>query len=309
MSKESVGDRASFFGALQYSIGDRLVGPFKFLTAENERLKSLSWDNFSVDVIGMSLGGIVSGINLGEISSSEQLEDIRSALHEYKVLVFKNQFIDSEQQVNLAYMFGELVVHEFLPRSPENVNVSRLERNEFSGGYENAWHTDFPWLHNPPKVGILRAVEIPNIGGDTMFCDMYAAYEGLEDWVKPSIEASYATYDVPSMFNNLLDEAGMKEMNEKYPPAKHPLSPFHPITGKQYIYLSEYSLVSIHGNSGDTELIHKILMAQSKIPEYQLRVKWEDGMVVMWDNLATQHYAVSDYWPKTRIVDRVSAVY
>ena len=156
---------------------------------------------------------------------------------------------------------------------------------------------------------VLHAIEVPRTGGDTLFCDMYAAYEGLEPETKAQIDGLVAVHDYIQAFGHQVDEAATAEMRAKFPPVQHPVVRTHPETGRRLLYVNRLFVHHIQGLEPDesTALID-LLAKQSDTIEYQCRFRWEPDSVAFWDNRAVQHYAASDYWPDVRIMERASII-
>jgi taurine dioxygenase len=160
---------------------------------------------------------------------------------------------------------------------------------------------------------VLRAIEVPGVGGDTLFADMYAAYEGLTDDVKEEIAGRVAVHDF-AHFRRGLRKAGKSEaeieaFNAAYPMVEHPVVRTHPETGRKALYVNAGFTQHIVGLEKDrSDALLKHLYAQAAIPEYQCRFRWSTGAVAFWDNRASQHYAASDYWPAVRRMERVTVI-
>lgn len=260
-----------------------------------------------------TIGAEVSGIDLRADISAPVLAEIRQALLNWKVLFFRDQDITTEQHLAFARLFGELEVHPFAPQKPGYPEVLSITHNRESRGKENAWHSDVTWRLAPSLGSVLRSLEIPAVGGDTLFCDMYAAYEGLTDEVKAQIEGRTAIHDFAHFRKGLRKqgktEAEIEAFNKAYPMAEHPVVRTHPETGRKALYVNapftQY-IVGMERSESDALLAH--LYAQAAIPEYQCRFRWTVNAIAFWDNRASQHYAVSDYWPAVRRMERVTII-
>src|SRR5476649_2819783 len=146
----------------------------------------------TVEPLTPSIGAEVSGIDLCQPLSQETKQSLREALLDWKVLFFRDQDITTEQHLAFARTFGELEVHPFAPHKPGYPEVLAISHGPDSKGRENAWHSDVTWRIEPSLGSVLRAIEVPPVGGDTLFADMYAAYEGLTDEVKAKVEGAVA---------------------------------------------------------------------------------------------------------------------
>ena len=260
-----------------------------------------------------NIGVEVEGVDLSRVPDRATLTALREALLEYKVLFFRDQDITTEQHLEFARQFGELEVHPFAPHKENYPEVLAITHDRESKGRENKWHSDVTWRECPSLGSVLRAVEVPSVGGDTLFSDSYAAYEGLSDEVKEKIEGRVAVHDF-AHFRKLMAKRGktqdeIEEMNKAYPMVEHPVVRTHPETGRRGLYVNtaftQY-IVGMERTESDALLQH--LYAQAATPEYQCRFRWQKNSIAFWDNRACQHYAVSDYWPATRRMERVTII-
>ena len=224
-----------------------LVGPVAHLAAERIRLTALEWEHFEVRQVGATLGGIVKGLDLSKPLADEVFEELRRAWVDYKVLFFRDQELTADQHLDFARRFGELEVHPFLRNNDERPELVRFAKDADTGGYENGWHHDVTWREVPSKGAILRAIEVPDTGGDTLFCDMNAAYEGLSDEIKDRIEGVVAEHDYMQAFGGTIAGADAEAMREKYPVVEHPVVIHHPISGKPLLYVNRFFTSRIVG--------------------------------------------------------------
>ncbi len=258
-----------------------------------------------------TIGAEIAGIDLGTTVSDETIGVIRAALLDYKVLFFRDQDITTEQHLAFARRFGELEVHPFAVNKPDHPEVLAITHDEDRPGAENNWHSDVTWRVQPSLGSILRGVEIPAVGGDTLFADMYAAYDGLPERIKERVEGRTARHDFPNFRRSLRKRGAsddeIADLEKQYPNPEHPVIRTHPETGRRGIYVNRAFTQEIVGLDPDesTELL-EILYAQAQHPEYQVRFTWAANSIAFWDNRSCQHYAVSDYWPNTRRVERVT---
>ena len=162
------------------------------LNAIETSTKGLS---FGITPYSVTIGGEVDGIDLREPLSDEQVEDLRWALLDRKVLFFRNQNISTEQHLEFARNFGDLEVHPFAPHKEGHPEVMAITHDKNRPGAENGWHSDVTWRLEPSLGSILRCLESPPIGGDTLFSDMYAAYENLPEVVREKVEGKFAVHD------------------------------------------------------------------------------------------------------------------
>jgi len=230
-------------------------------------------------------------------------------LLEYKVVFFRDQRISTEQHLAFARRFGDLETHPFAPRKDGYPEVLLLEKNERMGGFENVWHSDVTWRLEPSLGSVLRARKVPDVGGDTLFCDMYAAYEGLDDDVRASLDGLRAVHDFTHTFGRLLDADALARKQQEFPPAAHPVVRTHPETGRKALYVNAaFTSHVVDLPRDESKQLLDLLYRQATVPEYQCRFHWRPDSIAFWDNRAVQHYAVSDYWPQHRVMERVTII-
>ncbi|MFZ9864610.1 MAG: TauD/TfdA dioxygenase family protein, partial [Ilumatobacteraceae bacterium] len=171
------------------------IGPILHLADERRRLAALEWTRFDVERLGATIGAVLHGVDLRGPLDDELIADIRRALHEYKVIFFRDQPLTAQQHVAFARRFGELEIHPFIPSNTGAPELVRFEKSFDVKGYENTWHHDVTWRECPSMGAILHAVQVPESGGDTLFSDMYAAYDGLTDDQKDFVDTHDAEHD------------------------------------------------------------------------------------------------------------------
>ena len=286
-----------------------MVGPHSYLFAERDRLAELKWQNFDALPLSPTIGAEISGIDLADDLPEAVIDEVRQALFDYKVIFFRGQPLTPEQHTRFAHRFGPLEEHPFLPSNTGEPELVRFEKGPQLSGYENAWHHDVTWREIPSMGAILHAVQVPGTGGDTLFSDMYAAYDGLDDDTKSQIEGRYAVHDFMATFGGLMDEEERKQMRGRYPAQRHPIVCTHPGTGKRYLYVNRPFVSHLEGfEAADGHALLDRLCRQADYPEHQCRFHWTPDTVAFWDNRAVQHYATSDYSPAARIMERASIV-
>ena len=253
-----------------------------------------------------SIGAEISGIDLSHEQDDAVIAEIRAALLAHKVVFFRDQPITPAQHIAFARRFGTLEIHPATPKDQPDPEVLHIAHGPESKGKENAWHSDVTWRAEPSLGSILRAVEVPPVGGDTLFADMAAAFRGLSPAMQDFCRGLTAVHDIARVFAGRLGKP-VEELHKQYPPQGHPLVRTHPETGEQALYVNTAFTSHIEGLSAkesDRLLAH--LYAQAAIPEYQCRFHWEPASIAFWDNRAAQHYAASDYFPAVRRMERVT---
>lgn len=253
-----------------------------------------------------SIGAEISGIALAEKQDDATIAEIRSALLAYKVIFFRDQFITPEQHIAFARRFGPLEIHPATPNEQPNPEVLHIAHGPDSRGQENFWDSDVTWRAEPSLGSILRAIEVPEVGGDTLFADMAAAFRGLSPAMQDWCRSLSAVHDIARVFAKRLGKSP-HELHEQYPPQLHPVVRTHPETGEQALYVNTAFTSHIEGLSAkESEWLLAHLYAQAAVPEIQCRFRWRAGSIAFWDNRAGQHYAASDYFPAVRRMERVT---
>ena len=286
-----------------------MAGPFGHLAAERERLSTLRWRHFRAKQVGTTLGAEISGVDLDPSLDESVIVEIRQALHEYKVLFFRNQKMTGTQHAGVARRFGDLEVHPLLAKSSTEDALVRFAKDAGTSGVENLWHHDVTWRPQPSMAAMLHAVTVPEIGGDTLFSDMYAAYEALDDQTKDQIDDMYAIHDFAHAFGAHVDADRAAEMRAMHPPVRHPVVCTHAVTGRKHLYVNRAFVSHCEGRdrAASLDLLDR-LCRSADYPEHQVRFTWTNDAVAFWDNRAVQHYAASDYWPQVRIMERASLI-
>ena len=252
-----------------------------------------------------ALGAEILKINLGRKLSNKNISLIKDALNKYHVLFFREQDISSKQFISFGKNFGSLEIHPLiptLPGHPEIIEMKSLETGPAPMARNSeVWHSDMSYTKVPPYAGILKAMDIPESGGNTMFLNAALAYEALSGSMKKFLSKLKAVHSIVKTMNNeeLLDSNSLKRfimMNEKLPPIEHPIIRTHPETGKKLIFVNEIFTSHITGlNSNESDAILQFLYRHIHNPNFQCRFIWQQNSIAFWDNQITQHYAVADY--------------
>jgi len=283
-------------------------GPRRHIASIRERLDALSFERLEAVPQAPCLGAEIRGVDLGKPMDDALRNEIELALVEYKVLFFRNQSISQSEHAAFAKQFGELEVHPFLPEG-EAPEVIRFAKDADVVGVENNWHSDVSWREVPSLGSVLRAYEVPAVGGDTLWTDMEAVYEGLPEDLKKEIDGRIAVHDFVHTFGLALSEEERAEKRKQFPPARHPIVRTHPVSGRKCLYVNTIFTSHVEGLPEDESRdLLKRLYHEIEVPEYQVRFRWEKDSVAFWDNRSTQHYASSDYWPNERLMERITII-
>ena len=268
---------------------------------------------FDVEPIGPTIGAKIRGLDLSKIIDKETLELLENAVVEHKIIYLRDQTINTAQQVGFGKMFGDLEVHPFRPEGtiPEIMVLDNHKDNPVLS--TDVWHSDTTFRECPTKYSILRCLKIPETGGDTLWADMCAAYDGLSDAIKNMIDKLFAVHDFKNFralySNSENDREKIFKMEKLYPNPTHPIVRTHPVTGRKAIYVnSQFTLGIVGMKDKESSALLELLYQQAQIPEYQFRLRWKPGTLAIWDNRSTQHYAANDYFPKRRHMERVAVI-
>jgi taurine dioxygenase len=205
--------------------------------------------------------------------------------------------------------FGELEIHPFTSNHKDHPEIVVIRHDENSKHGENEWHSDVTWREKPSLGSILRGFEIPDVGGDTLFADMYAAYEGLSAHVREKINGAYTIHSFEHNLGRGMTEDQRAKVLEEYPRARHPVVRTHPETGRKGLYVNAAFVMHLeHMEADESAKLLRRLCHQAATPEYQCRFRWRKHSVAFWDNRAVQHYAAFDYIPNVRHVERVTVI-
>ena len=268
---------------------------------------------FEVVRHGRHLGAEVNGLDLRQPLDQATFEALEAALVEHKVIFARAQNLTTSEHVRLSRMFGELEVHPFRPEGefPEIMVLDNHKDNPVLS--TDVWHSDTTFRVRPTKYTILRAQIMPATGGDTLWANMAAAYDGLSDTFKRMIAGLHAVHDFKNfrvLFKNTDDDrARLRKMEYLYQNPTHPVVRTHPVTGAKILFVNPQFTLRIDGMAEDESRgLLDILFKQAQIPEYQFRHRWQPGDIVFWDNTSTQHYAVNDYYPDRRRMERTAVI-
>lgn len=261
--------------------------------------------NITVSPLTPAIGAEIGNIDLRQVSG-DQIANIRAALLEYKVVFFRDQTLTQAEHISFAREFGDLEIHPATPESQSNPEVLHIAHGPESKGKENFWHSDVTWREKPSLGSILKAVEVPEVGGDTLFANMVMAYELLPDDIKKVITGRTAVHDIARVFAGRLNKSA-EELRERYPPMEHPIVRTHPETGESVLYVNTAFTSHVKDMEKDesARLLRKLYRTAAN-PEIQCRFRWQPGSLAFWDNRASQHFASSDYFPQVRKMERVT---
>lgn len=255
----------------------------------------------------------VADIDLSRPQSIETIAAIRAALVEHRLLVFRGQKITPRQQRDFAAHFGPLHVHPLLDHDSDLPEIIVLNYDRHRPPEPDEWHTDVTFITTPPLGSILYGAVIPEVGGDTLFADLAAAYVALSEPLRSFVHGLRATHDFTKSFRastyygEKIDDEKWAKARAKNLPVSHPVVRTHPETGIKGLFVNEGFTTEIEGLNADESrtLIDFLIRHQAK-PQFTYRHRWRTGDVLFWDNRITQHMVVADYWPRHRRMHRAT---
>ena len=265
---------------------------------------------FAVEPLTPAIGAEIVGLDLAAVDR-DVAHWVTDQLIAHKVLFFRDQTLDTDAHLNFARQFGALETHPVQPKAgfPE-VMVLHSDGDHPPQGTAY-WHSDVTWRPEPSLGSVLYARAVPPVGGDTLFANMEAAYEGLDADTKVRIAGRFAIHEFEPLRRTLLADGATPERiasyEEKYPRVRHPIVRAHPTTGRPSLYVNCLFTMGIEGMPDDeAKPLLARLFAQASKPEYQCRFRWRENSGAFWDNRAAQHYAAADYFPAVRTMERVT---
>lgn len=256
-----------------------------------------------------ALGAEVRGVDLARGLDEETYRDVRAAFLRFGVLFFKEQSeISPAMQVEIGRMFGELHMHPAAPQMPGHPEVfvihahreSKVANGEF-------WHSDVSCDEEPPLGTMLQIHVLPEIGGDTMFANMYAAYDALSAPMRQMLDGLTARHESEHVYRGRYSDRGVDDRDKVYPTAVHPVIRTHPETGRKAIYVNRTFTTRINElTEPESEAVLKMLFDHCEHVDFQIRFRWQQNDVAFWDNRCVMHRAIWDYWPNERKGRRVT---
>lgn len=268
-----------------------------------------AYRRFGLEPEGVTLGATVVGVDLREPCDDELLAELRTAWDEWKVLFFRDQHLTAEQQARFASRFGLLTDDhlEMKTYAEPADNVVVFTRDASTVGLENGWHSDGTFRPVPTAGTTLLAIEVPPVGGDTVFADMAGAFDTLPDDERARLVGLWAWHDWSLGAYATKYADALEELRAAHPPVRHPVVVLHPRTRRPTLFVNPMFTRNIEGMpAADAAALLDTLCRQVDAPELQCRLRWRPGTLALWDNIAVQHYGVNDYYPERRVMARAT---
>lgn len=251
------------------------------------------------------IGAEIHGVDLSKPLGNETFQAVHDALMENMVVFFRDQSMDHAQQMAFGQLFGTLHVHPAAPSVPGHAEVMIIHADANST-YVNGegWHSDVSCEVQPPMGSILQMRVLPEVGGDTLFANMVAAYDALSAPMRAFLATLTATHDGENLYRGRYNA---DDRDRVYPHAVHPVVRTHPVSGKQALFVNSFFTTRINELSkAESNALLAFLFRHIETPEFSCRFQWAPGSVAFWDNRSAQHKALWDYYPHTRSGTRVT---
>lgn len=268
----------------------------------------MPYRHLSVHPVAGALGAEISGVDLRELDD-ETFGEIHHAWLEHGVVFFRDQDLDAEQHKAFAARFGPLQVHPYLStREQEGHPEIAVFESDASRPYVAAgWHSDMTFMERPPSASVLRGIEVPPFGGDTLFASMTAAYDALSETLRGLLAGLQAVHDTSRTFSRGAYPTPGKASSEDPPGALHPVVRTHPETGRKVLFVNPAFTRNIQGlHRRESDALLAYLYGHQSLPEFTCRFRWQKNSVAVWDNRAVQHRAVADRLEARRRMERVT---
>jgi taurine dioxygenase len=261
--------------------------------------------------VTVEIGAEVQGVDLRRPLAPADLRELQSAFARHLVLFFRDQHVTPGDHLAFARQLGEVEPEHFGPRLERHPEIMILDQVDPRGQGADFWHTDNTYMERPPLGSILRAIELPGVGGDTCFASTYAAWEALSPAMRSFLSGLRAVHDVTRMLAKVMrdgnaPDADLAEMQRKHPPVEHPVARTHPVTGRKALFVNSNFISHFVGLSQtESDLLLRMLFEHVRSPDFQCRLRWQPGTLALWDNRCVLHYAVPDYTER-RLMHRVT---
>ncbi len=268
--------------------------------------RSAGYSRIGVRKVTPVIGAEIEGVDLNRLDDATFAE-IERAFAENLVIFFRDQQLTPEAHIAFGRRWGELHLHPAAPHAeghPELMIITADKDSTRANG--EGWHSDVSCDEEPPMGSILHIRECPPEGGDTLFANMYAAWDALSERMKAHLEGLRAVHDGEHVYRGLYANLGVAD-KPSYPRAQHPIARTHPVTGRKALYVNAGFTTHIVGlPREESDALLRYLYQHLTHPLFQCRFRWTPGAVAMWDNRCAQHHAVWDYWPHRRFGHRVT---
>ena len=267
-------------------------------------------NSLNIKPFAPNLGAVITNVDLSNDINDVELKGIRDAFHKFQVLFFQNQSeISPENHIKLGRCFGDLHIHPAAPKMknyPQIFEINTDKNSKIANGAED-FHSDVSCDIEPPLGTMLQLHILPECGGDTMFANMYMAYEALSNPMQKFLSDLKASHESEHFYSGRYKTESNSESKTEYPSAIHPVIRTHPETGKKAIFVNKFFTTRIVGlEPQESKFILDFLFSHIEKTEFQIRYRWNKNDMAFWDNRCTIHKALWDYFPYERKGRRVT---
>jgi len=267
-------------------------------------------NSFNIKPFAPNLGAVITNVNLSNDINDAELKGIRDAFHKFQVLFFQNQSeISPQNHIKLGRCFGDLHIHPAAPKMknyPQIFEINTDKNSKIANGAED-FHSDVSCDIEPPLGTMLQLHVLPECGGDTMFANMYMAFEALSNPMQKFLSDLKASHESEHFYRGRYKAESNGESKTEYPSAIHPVIRTHPETGKKAIFVNKFFTTRILGlEPQESKFILDFLFSHIEKTEFQIRYRWNKNDMAFWDNRCTLHKAIWDYHPMERKGRRVT---
>ena len=267
-------------------------------------------NSLNIKPFAPNLGAVITNVDLSNDINDAELKGIRDAFHKFQVLFFQNQSeISPENHIKLGRCFGDLHIHPAAPKMknyPQIFEINTDKNSKIANGAED-FHSDVSCDIEPPLGTMLQLHILPECGGDTMFANMYMAYEALSNPMQKFLSDLKASHESEHFYSGRYKTESNSKSKTEYPSAIHPVIRTHPETGKKAIFVNKFFTTRIQGlEPQESKYILDFLFGHIEKTEFQIRYRWNRNDMAFWDNRCTIHKALWDYFPNERKGRRVT---
>ena len=267
----------------------------------------MAYETIDVRKSTPGIGAEIFGVDLSRRLGNRQFQEVHDALMDRLVIFFRDQKLSIEQQMDFGPRLGRLHMHpaspDLVPDHPEVLLIKADEKSRYIAGED--WHSDVSCDPQPPMGSILYLTEVPpDGGGDTMFANMYLAYQTLSEQIRKLVDGLTAIHDGERLYRG---RYGIDDTGKTFPRAEHPVVRTHPVTGKKCLFVNRTFTTRIVGlRKSESDAVLAMLFRHVETPELSMRFKWQPDSIAFWDNRCVQHHALWDYYPNKRYGYRVT---
>jgi taurine dioxygenase len=273
---------------------------------------ALPYTRIGVSPFNGALGAEIGGVDLSSPVPAEIFAEIRRALGDYGIVVFREQRLTPEQHFAFAQLWGEINVNRFFRAVPGYPAIAEVRKEPHQkSNIGGTWHTDHSYDQVPAMGSLLYAREVPPYGGDTLFASMAAAYDALSDGLKATLGTLKAWHSSRHVFGEEayagVSEGRISNAAAATQDSLHPVVVTHPISGRKVLYVNPQFTLRIDGwTDEESKALLGYLYQHAVKPEFTCRLRWSAGALAIWDNRATWHYATNDYQGHRRLMHRIT---